>query len=79
MLSVLACRNMLTVLCCPSQPAAAGLTGWRRSETGKFSIASGVENALSDGSTPEVFIEQEDSSTNAYVYQRALTVHEHAS
>ena len=64
----------LTLLCCCVQPPAAGLTGWRRSATGKFSIASGVEDDSSAGSTPLVVIEQEDATTNAYVYQRALAV-----
>ena len=76
---VCCCSNTPTLLCRPLQAPAAGLTGWRRSETGKFSVVSGAEDDSGAGSTPEIIIEQEDAYTNAYVYQRALAVRARAS
>ncbi|KAK9823048.1 hypothetical protein WJX81_003290 [Elliptochloris bilobata] len=50
---------------------SAGLTGWRRSLTGKFSAPSAAEFAQPRLASA-ISIEQDNSSTNAYLYQRAV-------
>ena len=52
-----------------AQAATAGLTGWRRSTTGKFSVPAAAAPAQ-PGQAQRITIEQEDTSTNAYLYQR---------
>ena len=52
-----------------AQPASAGLTGWRQSLTGRFGAPAAGGRAAAQP-LGGVRIEQDNASTNAYVYQR---------
>ncbi len=52
-----------------AQPASAGLTGWRQSLTGRFGPPAAGQRAAAQP-LGGVLIQQDNASTNAYVYQR---------